>query len=173
MRAFIVTAACLVALGTVACTPAFNWREASITSTPLTVLFPCKPEKASRTVTMAGLETELHMAYCDTDGVTAAVGHARIADPALVKSALAHWRNATLATMRVTAMTPSGPTGVDTWGLPEALSVDASGTTADGKPQKLKAVWFARDGEVYAALWYGASWSSDTADAFFGSLKFK
>ena len=173
MRALIVTAACLVAFGTVACTPTFNWREVPIAATPLTALFPCKPEKASRTVTMAGLETELHLAHCETDGVTAAVGHARIADPALVRSALAHWRNATLATMRVTAMAPSGTAGADTPGLPGALSVDASGTTADGKPQKLKAIWFARDGEVYAARWYGVAWSTDTADSFFGSLRFK
>ena len=173
MRALIVTAACLVVLGSLGCTPTFNWREVPIAQTPLTALFPCKPETASRAVTMAGLETQLHLAHCETGGVTAAVGHARIADAALVPSALEHWRNATLAGMRVTATVPSGPTGATAVALPGALSVDASGTTADGKPLKLKAIWFARDGVVYSALWYGGGWTADAVEPFFTGIRFR
>lgn len=173
MRALTTITLGLAMYAMLACTPAFNWREVRIAATPLHALFPCKPEKESRKVTMAGLETELHMAHCDTSGVKAAIGHARIADATLIQAALVQWKAATLAGMRVTPAMVSGPVGIPAPVAAGALSVDAAGTTPDGKPLRLKATWFARDGEVYAALWYGQSWSSELAESFFSGLQFR
>jgi len=168
-----MTAACLAACAMIACAPAFNWRETAIPATSLSAMFPCKPEKASRKVTMGGQETELHMAHCDTAGVTAAVGHARIADAALVGPVLAQWRAATLAGLHVSASTQSVWVMERAEVLPQAIRVEAAGVGGDGKPLSLKAAWFARDGEVFAAMLYGHSVSPDVVDPFFAGLRFR
>ena len=173
MRAPLLTTACLAVCAMLACTPAFNWREVSIADSRLHAMFPCKPERESRMVTMAGLETELHMAHCDTAGVSAAIGHARIADASLIQPALTQWRAATLAGMRIAPSTAGASTGEWPSAQAGALSVDTTGSATDGTPVRLRAIWFARDGEVYAALWYGQSWSAEMADFFFSGLRFR
>lgn len=173
MRAPILASACLAVCGMLGCTPAFNWREVQIAATPLQAMFPCKPEKESRSVAMAGVETVLHMAHCDTAGVSAAIGHARIADASLIQPALTQWRAATLAGMRIAPSAAGGSAGEWSWAPAGALSVDATGSAADGAPLRLKAAWFARDGEIYAALWWGRSWSAEMADSFFSGLHFR
>jgi len=170
MRVSIMTAACLAACVSIACSPAFNWREVSLSPAPLAAMFPCKPEKASRTVTLGGHDVELHMRHCDTAGVTAAVGHARVTDPALVGPVLAQWQAATLASLRATASTRTAWTIDRATPLPQAVSIQAFGTSADGKPLELRAAWFAREGQVFAALLYGPTLPQDVVDAFFTGL---
>jgi hypothetical protein len=168
-----MTAACLAAYGTIACAPVFNWRDVTIDATSLDTLFPCKPEKESRKVVLGAIETDLSMTHCDTAGITFAVGHVRISDPALADPVLAQWRNATLASMRVSTSRFAA------WNMElasirsQAVSVDATGTGNDGKHVALKAAWFGRDRELYVALIYGPAWSSDVADAFFTGLRFR
>ncbi len=171
MRFPIMTAVALAACATTACSPAFNWRDVSLAPAPLSAMFPCKPETASRTVVMGGQEVDLHMRHCDTAGITAAVGHARVGDPTLVGPVLAQWQAATLASLRATASTRSAWTMERATPWPQAVSLEALGTGADGKPLRLRAAWFARDGEVFAALLYGPALAPDVVDAFFSGLR--
>ncbi|MBP6851616.1 MAG: hypothetical protein KA164_08445 [Rhodoferax sp.] len=174
MRAPIMTAAAVVlALALTACSPAFNWRETVIEATQLSAMFPCKPEKAARQVALGGGTVELTMHHCDTEGVTAAVGHAPVSDPALAGPALAQWRVATLAAMRVKGSTQSAWVMERSSVLPQALVVEAAGTSSDGGPLVLKAAWFARGSEVYAALLYGPALSPEVAEVFFSGLRFR
>ena len=57
--------------------------------------------------------------------------------------------------------------------LPQALVVEAAGTSSDGRPLVLKAAWFARGAEVYAALLYGPALSPEVAEVFFSGLRFR
>jgi hypothetical protein len=172
MRALtLMTATCLVACATTACNPVFNWREVTVAPTPLSAMFPCKPEKASRTVVMAGQEVELHMRHCETGGIMVAVGHARIADPLLAGPLLAQWQTATLASMHASASTRSKWAMEHATTLPQAVSLDALGAGADGKPLALKGAWFARDKDVFAAMLYGPALDAEVVDAFFSGLQ--
>ena len=172
MRAPIMTIACLLAaLAATTCAPAFNWRETAIPASSLSAMFPCKPENAARKVVMAGQEVELHMRHCDAAGVTTAIGHADIADAALAGPVLAQWQAATMAGMHVSTSSRSPWTMAGATVLPQAISIEAAGTGADGKPLLLRAAWFARGGEVYAALLYGPALSPDVVDAFFSGLR--
>lgn len=60
-----VTAASLLLLLLAACNPVFNWREVRPDNTALTLLLPCKPDKAQRSVPLGGRPTELAMLACD------------------------------------------------------------------------------------------------------------
>lgn len=163
----------LAALAVSACAPPFNWRQTAIAATPLSAMFPCKPEQDRRTVPMAGRTVELHMHHCATAGITAAVGYAQLPEPAMAGAVLAQWRTATLSAMHLTASTQSPWTMERATVLPEALAVNASGTTARGEPVVLRAAWFARGTAVYAALFYGPVIDPDAAEVFFTGLQFR
>jgi hypothetical protein len=53
-----------------ACTPAFNWRDVGFDSLPVTALLPCKPDRATRTLPIAGVPRAMVMAGCAAGGAT-------------------------------------------------------------------------------------------------------
>jgi hypothetical protein len=112
------------------------------------------------------------MHHCETAGVTTAVGHAVLPDPALAGPVLDQWRQATLATMRVSGVTHSAWRMERATVLPQALAVDAAGSAANGQALILKATWFARGTEVYAALLYGPALDPEVGEVFFAGLRF-
>ena len=58
MPRFLLAAALL---GLAACSPTFNWREVRVESAPLKAMLPCKPDRGSRAVPMAGRQVELQV----------------------------------------------------------------------------------------------------------------
>lgn len=164
-----------------ACGPAFNWREAPITGTSLVALFPCKPQSASRVAALGGKDVELTMTGCDTAGVTLAVGHATIADPALRDPVLAQWRAATLVSMRAKTTTLAALRLESATPSPQSVLVNAVGTQPDGRAVVLQAAWFTRGTEVFVALLYGDAQNDaligasgdQVKEAFFSGLKFR
>ena len=174
MRIPIMTAAVVLAvLATTACAPAFNWRQTMIAATPLSAMFPCKPELTTREVSMGGVPVKLQMHHCETVGVTAAVGHAVLSDPGMAGPVLEQWRQATLATLRVSGSKQSVWNMAHATALPQAQAVEATGSTADGQALVLRAVWFARGSDVYAALLYGPALDPEVREVFFSGLRFQ
>jgi hypothetical protein len=53
---------------TSACTPAFNWRDVSFDNLPVAALLPCKPDRATRTLPIAGAPRAMVMAGCEAGG---------------------------------------------------------------------------------------------------------
>jgi hypothetical protein len=156
-----------------ACSPTFNWREVRPEATGLKAMLPCKPDKAARTVPMAGRQVRLQVLGCDTDGATFALLSADIGDPARAGEALAQWKTATLANMRSTSAQeqPFLPPGA--LGLPQSLQVVASGQRQDGSKVEGHAAYFARGSHVFQAVIYADRLKPEVADAFFSGLKFE
>jgi hypothetical protein len=50
------------------CTPAFNWREVSFDQAGVTALLPCKPDRGTRAVQLAGQAAQMSMAGCESGG---------------------------------------------------------------------------------------------------------
>ena len=63
MRRTALLLLCLAALA--ACSPSLNWRSVRSEAHGLQMLLPCKPDKASREVRMAGTDLQLDMQGCD------------------------------------------------------------------------------------------------------------
>lgn len=158
-----------------ACSPTFNWREVRAESTPLKAMLPCKPDKASRTVPMAGRQVELKVLGCDTGGATFAVLVGDIVDPLRAGEVLAQWKTATLANMRSASTgaqdRPFLPAGA--MALPQSLRVTAVGQRADGSKVESQAAYFARGSQVVQAVIYASQVPPEVADAFFAGLKFE
>ncbi|WP_226491003.1 hypothetical protein [Hydrogenophaga taeniospiralis] len=157
-----------------ACSPTFNWRELRPEGTPLLALMPCKPESAVRPVPLGGAPTELHMHSCDTGGLTFAVAWADVGEQARVPEALARWRVATLASMRVDPALAGAPQ--TQWSAPvpgaeRAQGLVAGGTGHDGRAVQARALYFARGAQVYQAAVYGPALPDAVVSIFFDGLR--
>ncbi len=72
----MLTATCAM----LACTPTFNWRDVSFEQAPVTALLPCKPDRGSRPVELAGQKLMMHMAGCEAGGAMFAVALVELPD---------------------------------------------------------------------------------------------
>jgi hypothetical protein len=166
-----VLAAALLSLA--ACSPTFNWREVRAESIPLKAMLPCKPDKGSRTVPMAGRQVELQVLGCATGGATFAILYGDIVDPLRSGEVLAQWKAASLANMHSTGSQdrPFLPAGA--MALSQSLRVTATGQRADGSKVESQAAYFARGSQVVQAVIYADQVPAEAADAFFAGLGFE
>ena len=155
-----------------ACNPTFNWRDVRPDGSQLALLMPCKPDKAQKTVPIAGQPTELMLLSCDAGGVTFAVAMADVKEASVAAAALTQWQSATLATMKATSPTVSAA-----FKLPGSSSggvlVKAAGQRANGRIVSSHALYWAKGSQVFQAMLYADKIESDVADTFFTSLKFE
>lgn len=164
----------LALAGLVACSPALNWRTARSDAHALKMLLPCKPDKATRDVSMAGAMVALDMQGCDAAGATFAVSHVRLVDATQASAALAGWQTATLATLHA-ASPPLQPFEIP--GGQMGVRWVVQGQRTDGRPVSAQAVWFARiqpDGiDLFNAVVLADKTDTAVADTFFTGLKFE
>ena len=169
MRFFICAA--LAAASLAACNPTFNWRDVRPDGTRLALLMPCKPDKAQRTVPLAGQPTELNLLSCDAGDVTFAITVADVNDVLKADIALAQWQTATLA--HIKALPADGAT----LKLPalsrSAFVVKATGQRPNGQPVSSQAAYFAQGSQIFQAVMYADKIAPDVADTFFSGLKFE
>lgn len=162
----------LVALLT-ACAPTFNWREQPIESTDLTSMFPCKPELVTRSVPIAGLDRTMAMRSCDAGGVTFAVAHARLTDPAQAPMVLAAWRASTLAGLQTSPIVPTSQAPEGLTELPQLLVLRATGAPSGQKSMALIGAWFAQGADVFAAFVMAPVVPDDVVEPFFAGLRLR
>lgn len=171
-------AAAMLAL--VACNPTFNWREVRPDNTALSLLLPCKPDKAEKTVPLGGQPVPLRMLGCDAGDATFAVAVADIGDASRAEAVLAQWQALTLANMKAgpvgtgagaTQVTPFRPGGMS--GGAPALMVRSSGQRAGGQAVAGQAAYFSRGSQLFQVVLYASAISPEVAETFFSSLKFE
>ncbi|MGH8805575.1 MAG: hypothetical protein ACREXN_12565 [Polaromonas sp.] len=179
VSAAAAVAAALLALA--ACSPTFNWREVRPENTRLSLLLPCKPDKAQKNVPLGGPPTALSMLGCEAGGVTFAVAVADLGDAVEAAPVLAQWQSLTLANMKAGPVgTGSGASATQVLALklpgaaaePPASRVVAQGQRADGTAVSGQAAYFAQGSQVFQAVLYGAQITPEVAETFFSSLKF-
>jgi hypothetical protein len=163
--------ALLLGASIAACTPALDWRDVRPEGSAASLQFPCKPQSQTRQAALDGEATTMTLVSCTADGLTFALVHADLGDPARVTPALIAMRKALVtnlgATQSVvkpfvlTGMTPS----------PEAVRLQASGHTPEGAPIVEEAVLFTRGTRVYQAAVLGARPDAAAVELFFESLR--
>lgn len=157
----------------VGCSPAFDWREIQVGSTGLKAMLPCKPDKGSREMPIAGRAVALQALGCDTGGATFAVLFADLGDATQSAEVLTQWNQATLANLRAPAgqsqpFLPSG--GI---ALPSSAQVLAIGQRADGSTVESRAAYFARGGHVFQAVVFSGKLQPQFTEPFFQGLRFE
>lgn len=161
-------------LATAACSPTFNWREWRSEDVPLQALMPCKPETAVRTVPLLGVATPLHMHSCETGGVTFALAWAEVPATAQVPAAVAQWRAAALATLRIDpaqAEQPQHQWTVVVRGADTVQGLQAQGQSPDQHAVQMRAAYFAQGTRLYQAAVYASQLPATEVVTFFESLR--
>lgn len=161
-----------------ACSPALNWREVALERSSAHALLPCKPERATRSVPLGGVATDLAVVGCEAAGATFAVMTATVPAGQAPDAVLAGWQQATLANMQADAAQARRSDFRPTGGLPlaHAQRIAAQGRRGDGRPVAAQAVWSARTApegggvELLHAVMYADRADPAAADAFFGGL---
>ena len=87
-------------LGLSACQPSLNWRNVQMPETTLSFELPCKPDKTTKPVSMAGQTLELSVVGCEAGDAVWAVMSAKLRADADRTELLKGWRQAALQNMR-------------------------------------------------------------------------
>ncbi|MEN9543232.1 MAG: hypothetical protein RLZZ598_65, partial [Pseudomonadota bacterium] len=72
----------------IACAPTLDWREVRPSDSKLVALLPCKPDRVTRTLPLAGVEVRFELLACSAGGSTWALSSADLGDPGRVATAL-------------------------------------------------------------------------------------
>lgn len=169
MRRVFSGGALVLVAGLVACSPTFNWREVR-PSTDLVALFPCKPDVTSRTLRLAGVKVAARMSSCSTGGMTFAVLHVDMANPALLVPAVAELKAGAVANLggRSVSVSEGGWAGID--GALPVQRLVLAGQRPDGLEIHARAILFAHGLRVYQATVTGNDMDADAVDVFFSGL---
>ncbi len=99
-----------LALG--ACSPALDWREVRPADSDVVALFPCKPQRLARQLTLAGAKVQMNLVTCTAKEATYGIGYALLADPTRVTPAIDELRRAAAANIGAKAV------GASDWSIP-------------------------------------------------------
>lgn len=164
--------AILLGAGLAACSPTLNWRQVNPEGVDMSLLLPCKPDRASKNVPLGGRETRLSMTGCEAGGAMYALSVAELADAAASAEVLAQWQALTLSHMRADpssqqrkSATVPGANG------PSPVLLTARGAHPDGHAVQAQALFFARDARVFQAVIYAPRISAEAAETFFSGMK--
>ncbi|WP_295642172.1 hypothetical protein [uncultured Methylibium sp.] len=154
-----------------ACSPTLDWREVRPAGAGVSAMFPCKPERQERPISLAGATVSLQMLVCSAGGVTWGLGTAEVSDPARVAAALAALRASRLDNLggrelEVQALALAGMTP-----NPQAVRLRIAGRRPDGSEILEQAWLFARGTRVFHVAALGGAPSDEALGAFFGGLK--
>ena len=148
-----------------------------MTGTTLSFELPCKPDKTTKPVTMAGQNLELSVMGCEAGDAVWAVMSAKIPVDSDRVEILKGWRQATLENMRASQVEDTSWAPGRVAALPGALRSKADGKTAAGQPVRANAIWFAHiEGDsvrvVHAVVYQNQGRNLDaSADQLIESMK--
>lgn len=150
-----------------ACTPALNWRQVQLQE--LRAQLPCKPDQATRTVSLAGEAVSLEMAGCQADGALFAVSRVETNDAAAAGRVMAAWKTQALAALKATDVKPASMR-IPPWANAHA-TLQASGKNPDGKPTQAQLTWLVREGRVYHLAVYAEQLNDSMTHPFLEDLQ--
>ncbi len=166
-RIFLLAAAALLLA---ACSPEFNWRLVHGKPVPFEVLLPAKPATLTRPISLGGVRTDMTMTAAEVDGVTFAVGAARMADAQAATAALPAMKAALVGNIDGRIVREVGAAAPGS----APLEVEAIGRRTAGGPELLLLARFvAVDARVYQVLVLGPAdkLRRTEADTFLSSFK--
>lgn len=155
------------------CAPTLDWREVRLDGERLVMLFPCKPERHSRRVPMAGGEATVDVLGCSADGTTWGLTTADVGDLSRVALALEELRSARSRNLdgRERQLRPVKLQGMKPAGI--ALRFEVSGQRPDGKAVAEQSAVFSSATRVFHAAALGGTPSQDALETFFGGLRLR
>lgn len=162
--------AAALALALAACSPGLNWRQVRPEAGGVSLLLPCKPDRASRSVPLGGRAVALSMVGCEAEGAMFALSTADIGDAGQAQAVLAQWQTLTLSHIRAGAepqRLPFKVPGAST----EPVRIQSRGQQADGQAVEGQALYFAQGSRLFQAVIYAPRIPAEADDTFFSSIR--
>jgi hypothetical protein len=158
-----------------ACSPEHNWRQVGFEGTALKSQLPCKPDRTTREVEMAGLRLQLQVAGCESGSAMLAVMTASLPAGADAHALLQGWQEATLAHVQAQDVQRK-PWSKPSWlPLASASQVSAHGQRSDGQPVSMQAAWGAiaehEQVRLVHAVVYDRTMSPEMAQTLFDGVQ--
>ena len=159
----------------VACTPALNWREVRFESSDASVLMPCKPDQASRFITLQangqGVPASLQLLGCEASDMQFTFGQISVPPGVSASDAIHAWQQASLAPLNVASSEA----------VTDAFAVKGAWPSPPPMRRRLHThqhlvqwLWWARGDMVYQVAVYGSAKAKafdDTAEVYFSGIK--
>lgn len=137
-----------------ACSPVFNWRDVGFPGRSLQAMLPCKPEKAERTVPLAGHRADLHMLSCDVGKLTFAIAALRKPTEVATSEVVQAWTQAGHLSLKVQANRTHAWAPV-LRGMVALKAWQAEGVRHDGSPVLAHVLFLAQGDDVFQVAVYG------------------
>ena len=153
----------------VACSPTFNWREVRLDGGGIQTLMPCKPDSAERTVPLGPVPVVLHMASCETGGITYALAWAVLASPTDASDALQDWAAANGRSLRATQDSAWEPPPAG--GAARVMARALQGQDHAGGHVEARAVYLAQGARIFQVAAYGRVLPAEHLEPFFSSVQ--
>ena len=139
----------------VGCTPELNWRMVSSSQNLVHALMPCKPDKATRAVTLrvnaTDVSTQLHMQACEAGQMNFALAELAVPSNASTQELRDAWRLASLASLQATeSQTVSEPRLIKGDKPSQALM-----TRVTTQTHQAQLMWFITEQTIYQVAVYG------------------
>lgn len=166
----IAAAIVAAALATTACAPELNWREVHPEGGGLRVLLPCKPDRQTRPLQLAGATVEVQLLACTAKGTTWSViavetGDVARAQPALAELRAARARNLDGRERGSRLVQLAGPAGSTA-----ALRLEVEGHRPDGEAVLEHSLLFTLHSRVFHVAALGGQPSQEALDSLFASV---
>lgn len=150
-----------------ACSPKFDWREVRGGDAPYSVLLPAKPSTYSRAMQLEGVPLTMQMTGADADGVSFAIGSAKIDDATKIPAVLAAMKSGMLSNIHGTITSEKTSTTL------QGSDIEARGNLQNGQPVILAAKFVTRGPWVYQVIVMGRekAVTRDAIDTYMTSFK--
>ncbi len=159
-----------LAASLLACTPVLDWRETQPPESGAVAMFPCKPDRFMRSVTLAGQKVQMYLASCSAGGATYALSHATLMDPTRIAETLEALRLLAASNIggQATVLSALNVPGMTPHRLSERLAIQGR---ADGRVLREEVGVFTRGLRVYQATVIGETLDAQATDTFFAGLR--
>lgn len=158
-----------------ACTPPLNWREVRFDAGDVLALMPCKPDIATRQISLqegaSVAAANLQLQGCEAADLQFTFGQITLPSGVLPETAMVGWLQASLAPMAVL----DRDLQLRPWTLPGALSSpSARYVQVKTTTHWAQLGWFSRGNRIYQVAVYGPVKTKsfdDTAEVYFSGIK--
>jgi hypothetical protein len=153
--------------GCVACSPSLNWRVAQLER--LTLLLPCKPDTAQRTVQLGAQTQPLDMKGCEAAGALFAVSRIHVQQGMQASQVVSAWRAASLINLRANASVEM-PWVIPVSGAAGSM-LEASGAGPNGAAVQARLVWLVAGDDVFHIAVYATHLTPELIDPLLSEIK--
>jgi hypothetical protein len=145
-------------MGLIACSASLNWRAVQLGQ--LSTLLPCKPDNATRPVSLGGITVRMEMSGCEAAGVMYAISRIQTTGALQAPQMMAALRQASLAQVQMTAVHPVANSG----NAQTSFDLLAEGKRPDGSSLQARFKWMVAGADVYQLAAYGERLSPEQTD---------